>query len=48
MSTATYNEVHSNFEHFFNRVIDDADTFVIQRNYLFVFSMSLGRITGCE
>ena len=31
MSTATYNEVHSNFGHFFNRVIDDADTLVVNR-----------------
>lgn len=31
MSTATYNEVHNNFEHFFNRVIDDADTLVVNR-----------------
>lgn len=31
MSTATYNEVNGNFEHFFNRVIDDADTLVVNR-----------------
>lgn len=31
MSTATYNEVNRNFEHFFNRVIDDADTLVVNR-----------------
>lgn len=32
MSTATYNEVHSNFGLFFNRVIDDADTLVVNRD----------------
>ena len=31
MSTATYNEVNKNFGHFFNRVIDDADTLVVNR-----------------
>lgn len=31
MSTATYKEVHSNFGHYFNRVIDDADTLVVNR-----------------
>lgn len=29
MSTATYNEVSNNFGHFFNRVIDNADTLVV-------------------
>lgn len=31
MSTATYTEVHNNFGQFFNRVIDDADTLVVNR-----------------
>lgn len=31
MSIATYNEVNRNFGHFFNRVIDDADTLVVNR-----------------
>lgn len=32
MSTATYNEVLGNFGLFFNRVIDDADTLVVNRD----------------
>lgn len=32
MSIATYNEVNRNFGHFFNRVIDDADTLVVNRD----------------
>ena len=31
MSTATFNEVRNNFGIFFNRVIDDADTLVVNR-----------------
>ena len=31
MSTATYTEVHNNFGQFFNRVIDDANTLVVNR-----------------